>query len=158
MSARELAIALILLAAAAAAAAQERGATLIQTRCLVCHGDDLIRQQRLTRDGWTREVDKMIGWGAVVTPEERPVLIEALLAIRAGTPQRQDAAGALLLATRCQLCHDLQLIDQQRLDEAGWTREVDKMIAWGAAVRTAEKEALVVLLVQRRSLVLPYAP
>jgi cytochrome c5 len=158
MFARELAIALILLAAAVAAAAQERGATLIQTRCLACHGDDLIRQQRLTRDGWTREVDKMIGWGASVTPEEKPALIEALLGGSAGTPPRQDPGTALLLATRCQVCHDMKLIDQQRLDAAGWTREVDKMIAWGAAVRPEEKAALVALLVQRRALVLPYAP
>jgi cytochrome c5 len=158
MFVRELAIALIVVAAAVAAAAQERGTALIQTRCLACHGDDLIRQQRLTREAWTREVEKMIGWGANVTPEERPALIDALVALRAGTPPGQDDAGALLLAARCQLCHDFRLIDQQRLDEAGWAREVDKMIAWGAAVSPAEKATLVALLVQRRAIVLPYAP
>ena len=34
--------------------------------------------QRLTRDVWGREVDKMIRWGARVTPEERSPLIEFL--------------------------------------------------------------------------------
>src|SRR4029434_3422770 len=39
-------------------------------RCLVCHDDDVIRQQRLTRAQWEREIDKMVNWGARVSPEE----------------------------------------------------------------------------------------
>jgi len=46
--------------------------------CRVCHDDDLSAQQRLTPDGWGREVDKMIRWGARVTPEERSPLVEFL--------------------------------------------------------------------------------
>jgi hypothetical protein len=46
--------------------------------CRACHADDLVTQQRLTRDGWGREVDKMIRWGARVTPEERSPLVEFL--------------------------------------------------------------------------------
>jgi DMSO/TMAO reductase YedYZ molybdopterin-dependent catalytic subunit len=51
----------------------------ILQRCLVCHDDDVIRQQRLTRAQWNREVDKMINWGARVTPEDREPLIDYLL-------------------------------------------------------------------------------
>jgi DMSO/TMAO reductase YedYZ molybdopterin-dependent catalytic subunit len=46
--------------------------------CRVCHDDDLSAQQRLTRDGWGREVDKMIRWGARVSPDERGPLVEFL--------------------------------------------------------------------------------
>ncbi|HEV8396791.1 MAG TPA: molybdopterin-dependent oxidoreductase [Vicinamibacterales bacterium] len=46
--------------------------------CRVCHDEDLSAQQRLTPDGWGREVDKMIRWGARVTPEERESLISFL--------------------------------------------------------------------------------
>ena len=46
--------------------------------CRVCHDEDLSAQQRLTRDGWSREVDKMIRWGARVSPEERAPLVEYL--------------------------------------------------------------------------------
>jgi hypothetical protein len=38
----------------------------------------LITQQRLTREGWGREVDKMVRWGARVPPEERGTLVEFL--------------------------------------------------------------------------------
>jgi sulfite oxidase len=47
-------------------------------RCLVCHDDDVIRQQRLTRGQWDREIDKMVGWGARVPAEDRPALLDYL--------------------------------------------------------------------------------
>jgi hypothetical protein len=46
--------------------------------CFVCHDDHMMRQQRLTRAQWDREVTKMTGWGAVVQPEQRNGLIEYL--------------------------------------------------------------------------------
>jgi cytochrome c5 len=48
--------------------------------CLVCHEDDLIESQRLSRDGWTRSVDKMIRWGAVVAAADKDALVDYLAA------------------------------------------------------------------------------
>ena len=56
------------------------GKKVLDTRCLACHDTSLISQQRLTIPGWTREVDKMIGWGAGVADEEKRSLIEYLAA------------------------------------------------------------------------------
>jgi quinohemoprotein amine dehydrogenase alpha subunit-like protein len=57
--------------------------------------------------------------------------------------------GADVVRAKCVLCHEADLIVQQRLSRAGWTREVDKMIRWGAVVNDAEKEALVSYLAGR---------
>ena len=46
--------------------------------CGVCHGDDLIRQQRLTRTDWDREIDKMIGWGARLNADDRALFLDYL--------------------------------------------------------------------------------
>ena len=48
--------------------------------CGACHEDDLIRQQRLTRTGWDREIDKMIGWGARLNNDDRAGLLDYLSA------------------------------------------------------------------------------
>jgi cytochrome c5 len=48
--------------------------------CLVCHEDDLIEAQRLSREGWTRSVDKMIRWGAVVAAADKDALVDYLAA------------------------------------------------------------------------------
>jgi molybdenum-dependent oxidoreductase-like protein len=64
-----------------AAATNVQQAAGFRERCLVCHDDDVIRQQRLTRAQWDRELNKMIGWGARVQPEERQSLLDYLLRI-----------------------------------------------------------------------------
>ena len=49
--------------------------------CLVCHGEDVIRQQRLTRAQWNREIDKMAAWGADVDEDAREELVKYLTQI-----------------------------------------------------------------------------
>jgi hypothetical protein len=48
------------------------------TACLECHEARIILQQRLSKAAWTREVDKMVKWGAVVDPNDRDPLIDYL--------------------------------------------------------------------------------
>lgn len=44
--------------------------------CLSCHEARIIVQQRLTKAAWTREMDKMVKWGAEVDPQDRDALID----------------------------------------------------------------------------------
>jgi len=50
------------------------------TACLECHEARIILQQRLSKAAWTKEVDKMVKWGAVVDPNDRDALIDYLSA------------------------------------------------------------------------------
>lgn len=45
--------------------------------------------------------------------------------------------------TSCLECHEARIILQQRLSKAAWTKEVDKMIKWGAVVDTSDHDALI---------------
>jgi hypothetical protein len=45
--------------------------------------------------------------------------------------------------TSCLECHEARIILQQRLNKAAWTKEVDKMIKWGAVVDAADHDALI---------------
>lgn len=54
--------------------------------CLACHTEEPIRQQRLTRTQWEREVEKMERWGARVAPETRSQLIDFLSSRFAARP------------------------------------------------------------------------
>ena len=53
-----------------------------------------------------------------------------------------DAEGADIVRARCLTCHNGDIIAGQRLTEAGWGREIDKMIRWGARVPDQEREGL----------------
>ncbi len=46
------------------------------TACTECHETRIILQQRLSKAVWTKEVDKMVKWGAVVNPQDRDTLID----------------------------------------------------------------------------------
>src|SRR5678815_4831564 len=46
------------------------------TACLECHDAPIIAQQRLSKAAWTKEVDKMVKWGALVDPQDRDPLID----------------------------------------------------------------------------------
>jgi hypothetical protein len=48
------------------------------TACTECHEARIILQQRLSKAAWTKEVDKMTKWGAVVDPTDRDALIDYL--------------------------------------------------------------------------------
>ncbi|MGH9499171.1 MAG: hypothetical protein ACRD3L_08500 [Terriglobales bacterium] len=52
----------------------------VTTACLECHESRIIIQQRLSKGAWTKEVDKMIKWGALVDPADRNSFIEYLSA------------------------------------------------------------------------------
>ena len=126
-----------------------KGVELANTKCVTCHEADLIRAQRLTKTGWTREVEKMIRWGAKVNDAEKEILVEyfsanfaprkAAPAIAASSVER----GKQVFENKCLLCHEVDLVEAQRLGKPGWTREVEKMVRWGAKVNDAEKEPLV---------------
>jgi len=115
-----------------------------------CHGPALIAQQRLDRNGWTREIDKMVRWGAVVSAVDRDPLIDYLVRtfnVNRPLPNSFKAApagkGSDLFQTYCLACHDERPITSRRLDKVGWTSQVDQMIKWGAYVPTARKDELV---------------
>jgi hypothetical protein len=64
--------------AAAAPAPQQ-----LKAHCQACHDDDVIRQQRLTRAQWDRELNKMAGWTPAnqqLSPADRQTILDYLSA------------------------------------------------------------------------------
>ena len=48
------------------------------TTCTECHEARIILQQRLSKAAWTKEVDKMTKWGALVDAADHDALIDYL--------------------------------------------------------------------------------
>jgi cytochrome c553 len=149
-------ILLLALTASASTLAQELpsapGRDEVVRRCVTCHETDLIAQQRLSAAGWGREVDKMTRWGAGVESAERDAIVAYLSAHFGTAPAGQVGAAGQADATykrACLVCHEADLIEGQRLNRTGWTREVDKMIRWGAGVSDSEKALLIDYLAGR---------
>lgn len=43
----------------------------------------------------------------------------------------------------CTLCHDARIIVQQRLTKELWSKEVDKMVKWGALLNSSDRDAMI---------------
>jgi len=118
-----------------------------------CHGPSLIAQQRLSRDAWAREVDKMIGWGAKVSAADKNALVNYLALTFSASRPRPNTARAIpviegneVFQVSCMGCHDQQPISSFKRDAAAWGLEVEKMIRWGAYVPSARKTELIKFL------------
>lgn len=142
----------LILVAAPSVLAQSPGADVLTRRCVSCHESDIITSQKLSLAGWTNSVNKMVRWGAVITPAERDVLQPYLAANFGPRPAASHAtgeAGAASYQRACLTCHDADIIGQQKLSRTGWTRSVEKMMRWGATVSADEKDPLIDYLSSR---------
>jgi hypothetical protein len=57
-----------------------------------------------------------------------------------------SAADGEAEVKRCAGCHGVRIIGTQRLSRAGWERELDKMVRWGAEIK--DREGLLAYLVE----------
>jgi mono/diheme cytochrome c family protein len=63
---------------AADQATLDKGRQEEQRSCLPCHSLRLVHSNRLSRAAWTRELDKMTGWGTKIG--DREALLQYLVA------------------------------------------------------------------------------
>jgi cytochrome c5 len=54
------------------------GQTLLEERCTRCHDLSRVEQARKTADEWRTTVERMVGKGANLTPQEQEALIQYL--------------------------------------------------------------------------------
>jgi hypothetical protein len=59
------------------------------------------------------------------------------------TPDLPPGPMQAKATTSCVECHEARIILQQRLSKAAWTKEVDKMVKWGAVIDTTDHDALI---------------
>ena len=52
---------------------------LVTGRCVICHGLELVAQQRLDRAAWEVIVDRMLSYGMPMAPEEKEPILQYLV-------------------------------------------------------------------------------
>lgn len=93
--------------------------------------------------GYTRQVAASVSYTGTAG-----ALMEGMMGPSA-TAEAGEASlsGEELVQERCTVCHDLERVDSQDTDEAGWTATVDDMIGYGAQLNAGEREAVIQYLV-----------
>ena len=71
------------------------------------------------------------------------LVMACIVFARSSNPGLPPGPMQAKVATACTECHEARIILQQRLGKAAWTKEVDKMIKWGAVVDPQDHDAFV---------------
>jgi hypothetical protein len=118
--------------------------------CTICHDGMIVVQQQLSPKMWTREVDKMIRWGAPVTKEDHDAMVDYFARNFPPPDVRKELAAILppgpgkdSVVSACADCHDYHNIVEQRLDEKGWARILRKMEGFGAEIYDDERDDMI---------------
>ena len=80
---------------------------------------------------------------AAEPPGEPPASTAEPYEAEAEPPAVGEAPGKVLLEARCAVCHNLERVQKEKADRAGWEKIVDEMIGKGAKLDDAEREAVV---------------
>jgi len=54
------------------------GKSVLEDQCVECHNLSRVKSASMTRDEWSRTIDRMIAFGAELTSEERDLLLDYL--------------------------------------------------------------------------------
>ena len=154
-----------------ARAQRERGVTLpdgdgkelVAFACSQCHGLKETVILRDGREGWQEVVDRMVLYGAQLSPSEADQVTRYLVAelgprttvVHGDLPSRADlgiapglaalpeGAGRELVATRCAQCHDLGKVVSSRRTKADWVAITNNMVQRGMKATPTETQTMI---------------
>jgi mono/diheme cytochrome c family protein len=142
------------------------GKQLVTVVCSQCHG---LRQTQILRDGqngWQETVNRMVLYGAQVTPSEAATITHYLatqlgpgtgtMASGALPPQNAlgnakvialpDGPGKELVSVRCILCHDLERVVSSTRSKADWDAITTNMVGRGLKATPDELQSMTAYL------------
>jgi cytochrome c5 len=151
-------VALVLVAAASPSRAQQNanplpageGRDLVTVTCSQCHYLGTIAKIRDGSAGWRLFVNNMVLRGAQLTGPEIDTVVD-YLALNLGPginlpPAKPvvlpNGQGQELVATRCNLCHDLERVASPKRHKTDWPIIVANMVARGATASPEEAQSI----------------
>jgi mono/diheme cytochrome c family protein len=145
-----------------------RGAVrqVILDHCTACHGIDDYAYYALDRAGWQKLIETMKEKGAVISDDDRSILLDwlvtkfgpdskpfpraraegPLLNFGGGDVAARDAAAKRLLDSVCRTCHTLERIEVAQNTEERWRDIVADMKTKGAQIDDADVAPLATYL------------
>jgi cytochrome c5 len=108
---------------------QKDGEQIMNAACGSCHDTGLIQTAARNEKEWTETVDRMVGLGATLSDEDRPILIKYLVKAHGPMP---DGPGKDIVLNTCTICHDLSRIKSVRHTAEEWEETLIAMLNEGA--------------------------
>jgi len=131
---------------------------VILNSCTACHGIDDYAYYAMDRTGWQKLIDSMKEKGAVISDDDRSILLDWLVSkfgpdskpfprtraegpilnFGGGDAAARDAAAKRLVESVCRTCHTLERIEVAKYTEDKWRDIVSEMRTKGAQIDAAD--------------------
>jgi cytochrome c553 len=130
------------------------GKKLVEERCSVCHGTELITGQRMTQDAWKEMVAKMVGYGTQLDQKEITITVDYLTKNfgKAAQTSAEERTAIRYIDGVCSTCHNSDIIKSTQASRQEWLDIVNNMNAKGAGLSEQDVELLVNYLTQKYGL------
>lgn len=142
---------------------------VILDSCTACHGIDDYAYYAMDRQGWQKLVDSMKEMGAVISDENRSILLDWLVTkfgpdskpypkvrtrpiLTLGDVAARDAAAKQFTEFVCRACHSLERVETARYSEEKWREIVTEMKYKGADIADDDIPPLVEYFTRNRGL------
>jgi cytochrome c5 len=125
------------------------GKRLIEDRCTMCHGVDLITDAKLNREAWKSTLQKMVDYGTKMDAKEVEIVAD-YLSKNFGAPSSADEKTALRYVEGiCSSCHDSEIIATTEATKEEWLEIVNRMNGKGAGLSEQDIVLLTNYLAQK---------
>jgi len=131
---------------------------VILNSCTACHGIDDYAYYAMDRTGWQKLIDSMKEKGAVISDDDRSILLDWLVSkfgpdskpfprtraegpilnFGGGDTAARDAAAKRVVESVCRTCHTLERIEVAKYTEDKWRDIVTEMRTKGAQIDAAD--------------------
>ncbi len=131
---------------------------VILNSCTACHGIDDYAYYAMDRTGWQKLIDSMKEKGAVISDDDRSILLDWLvgkfgpdskpfprtraegpiLNFGGGDTAARDTAAKRVVESVCRTCHTLERIEVAKYTEDKWRDIVTEMRTKGAQIDAAD--------------------
>ena len=139
---------------------------VILNSCTACHGIDDYAYYAMDRAGWQKLIDNMKEKGAVISDDDRSILLDWLVSkfgpdskpfprtraegpilnFGGGDSAARDAAAKRVVDSVCRTCHTLERIEVAKYTEDKWRDVVTDMKSKGARIEDADIAPLAAFL------------
>jgi mono/diheme cytochrome c family protein len=116
----------------------DKGKSLVQSKCTKCHGLEEVETAYLDKDSWKETIEFMRTKGADLKDDEVAIIVNYLVktysSASSSTSGSDDATKKLVEGT-CGSCHGMDIVTSAQKTKDEWADVVRNMISYGATVK-----------------------
>ena len=113
----------------------DKGKSLVQSKCTKCHGLEEVETAYLDKASWKETIEFMRTKGAELKDDEATIIVNYLVKTYSSSSSGSDDPTKKLVEGTCGSCHGMDTVTSAQKTKDEWADVVRNMISYGATVK-----------------------